>query len=59
MATDPHWIEHSIKKPGSFRAAAKKHGLSTPAYAKKEKGAGGKLGKRANEALTLMKLQPH
>lgn len=48
------WIQGAIKKPGSFRAAAKKHGMSTHAYAEKEKGASGKVGKRARLALTLM-----
>ena len=49
-----NWIAGAIKHPGSFRAAAKKHGMSTHAYAEKEKSAGGKLGKKANLALTLM-----
>ncbi len=50
-----NWIAKATSKhKGSFRAAAKKHGLSTKAYAEKEKDAGGKLGKKANLALTLM-----
>lgn len=50
------WIAKATSKnKGSFRASAKKHGMSTQAFAQKEKGAGGKLGKRANLALTLMK----
>lgn len=56
MADKAHWMEDAFSKnKGSFRAAAKKHGLSTKSYAKKEKDAGGKLGKRANLALIGMK----
>ena len=51
-----NWIKGAIKHPGSFRAAAKKHGESTHEYAEKEKDASGKVGKRARLALTLMKL---
>lgn len=54
MAEPKHWIAGAIKKPGSFREAAKKHGLSTKAYAEKKKDSGGKVGKKANLALTLM-----
>lgn len=36
---------------GVFSAAAKRHGMSTHAFAEKEKHAGGKEGKRANMAL--------
>lgn len=60
MANDPHWMEKAFSKnKGSFRKAAQKHGMSTPAFAKKEKHAGGKLGQRANAALTAMKLNPN
>jgi hypothetical protein len=51
-----NWIAEAIKKPGSFRSAAKKHGESTKEYAENEKDASGKVGKRARLALTLMKL---
>lgn len=52
-----NWIAKATSKhKGSFRKAAQKRGLSTKAYAEKEKGKGGTMGKRANEALTLMKL---
>lgn len=52
-----NWIAKATSKhKGSFRAAAKKHGMSTKAYAEKEKDAGGKMGKKANLALTLMGL---
>jgi hypothetical protein len=50
-----NWIAKATSKnKGSFRAAAKKHGMSTKSFAQKEKGASGKMGKRANLALTLM-----
>jgi len=51
-----NWIKGAIRKPGSFRAAAKEHGESTHGYAEQEKDKGGKVGKRARLALTLMKL---
>lgn len=41
---------------GQFRAKAKAAGMSTQAYAAKNKGAPGKLGKQARLALTLMRL---
>lgn len=50
-----NWIAKATSKhKGSFRAAAKKHGMSTKAYAEKKKDSGGTVGKRANLALTLM-----
>ncbi len=51
------WIAGAIKKPGSFTASAKKAGMSTHAYAEKEKHASGKAGQRARLALTLGKLR--
>lgn len=52
-----NWIAKATSKhKGSFRAAAKKHGLSTHAYAEKKKESGGTVGKRARLALTLMHL---
>jgi hypothetical protein len=44
-----HWIERAIKKPGTFKALAQRAGESTDA--------GGKTGKRARLAETLMKMQ--
>ena len=38
---------------GSFSRAAKRHGMSTHAYAEKEKHASGKTGKRARMALVF------
>lgn len=54
MAKD--WIAGSIPSShkGKFKAKAKRAGMSTRAYAEKEKGAKGTLGKEAREALTLM-----
>lgn len=55
MARDGHWIQKAVSKhPGKFRAKAEAAGMSTAAYAKKEEGAGGTLGKEANLAETLM-----
>lgn len=52
-----NWIKKAIKKPGSFKAEAKRAGMSTMAYAQKEKHASGKVGQRARLALTLSKLR--
>ena len=50
-----NWIAKATSKhKGSFRAAAKKHEVSTKTYAEEKKGAGGTTGKRARLALTLM-----
>lgn len=38
---------------GSFKAAAKRHGMSTSAYAHKEAHASGKVGQRARMALAF------
>jgi len=51
------WIAGAIKKPGSFTSSAKKAGVSTHAFAEKEKHASGKTGQRARLALTLGKLR--
>lgn len=40
---------------GSFSRAAKKAGMSTMAFARKEKNAGGKMGKKANFAINVHK----
>ena len=50
------WIQGAIKHKGSFRALAKKHGRSTHEEAEADKSKGGKTGKRARLALTLMKM---
>ena len=50
-----NWIAKATSKhKGSFRAAAKKHGVSTKTYAEEKKHSGGTVGKRARLALTLM-----
>lgn len=48
-----------VKHPGAFSASAKRAGMSTHAYAEKEKHAGGTVGKRANLALTFEKMRSH
>lgn len=59
MSMKDHWIAGAIKKKnkGKFSAKAKAAGMSTLAYAKKESGAGGKLGKEAALAKTLINLR--
>jgi hypothetical protein len=34
---DGHWMEHAVKRPGAFRAKAKRAGMSTSAYASEVK----------------------
>lgn len=55
MAIRKHWMQKAFSKnKGKFSAKAAKAGMSTRAYAEKEKHAGGKLGKEANLALIGM-----
>ena len=55
MAKKKKWIQGATKHAhGQFRAKAEAAGMSTRAFAEKEKGAGGTTGKQANLALTLM-----
>jgi hypothetical protein len=51
-----NWIAKSIPKShrGVFKAKAQRAHMTTRAYAEKEKGAPGKLGAEAREAITLM-----
>ncbi len=49
-----HWIAAAIKKPGSFRAGARRAGESTAEYAEEKDDASGKLGRRARLAKILM-----
>lgn len=52
-----HWIAKAVSKnKGKFSAKAKKAGKTTAEYAKEKAGAGGKLGKEARLADTLMKM---
>lgn len=52
-----NWIKGAIKRPGAFKAKAKKAGMSTGTYAQKEKGASGRVGEEARLALTLKKMR--
>jgi hypothetical protein len=55
-----HWMQPVAKKikksghSGVFREAATRHGMSTHAYAEKEKHASGTVGQRARLALAYM-----
>lgn len=54
-------IAEGIEKRGTkgvFKRAAEAHGMSTKAYAEKEKHASGKTGNRARLALTFLKHRP-
>lgn len=51
------WIKGAIKRPGAFRAKAKRAGMSTMAYARKMKGAKGRTGRQARLVLTLGKMR--
>lgn len=53
---EKNWIAGAIKHPGAEKAAAKKSGMSTKEYAEKHKDDKGRSGKRANLALTLMRM---
>jgi hypothetical protein len=52
-----NWIQDAIKKPGSFKAAAKRAGKSVSAMAQAHKHDSGKLGARARLAITLSKMR--
>lgn len=51
-----NWIKGAIKKPGAFKAQAKRAGKSTIAFAREKQHEGGKTGQRARLALTLSKM---
>jgi len=51
------WIAGAIKRPGAFRAKARRAGMSTMAYARKMRSASGRTGRQARLALTLSKLR--
>lgn len=55
MSNDPNWMEHANIRKGAFSSKAKKAGMSTAAFARKEKHASGKLGKEARLAQTFAK----
>ena len=46
-----------VKHPGAEKAAAKRAGMSTHAFAEAHKGSSGKAGKRARLALTFEKMR--
>jgi len=50
------WIAGAIKRPGAFTRKAKAAGMTVQAYARKMRGAPGRLGKQARLALTLRKI---
>ncbi len=52
------WMKNAVKRPGVFKAKAEKAGMSTQAYAAKERNAPGRLGKQARLAQTFAKFRP-
>ena len=54
------WMKGAVKpsRKGVFKAKAEAAGMSTGAYAAKEKNAPGKLGKEARLAQTFAKMRP-
>jgi hypothetical protein len=59
--TNKKWIQGAIKRPGAFRAKAKRAGMSTSAYARKVTRKGSKAStqtkRQANLAKTLGKMR--
>jgi len=55
-----NWMKNAVKpsRKGVFKAKAEQAGMSTAAYAAKEKNAPGKLGKEARLAQTFAKHRP-
>lgn len=53
------FIAEAIKRPGAFKAKAKKAGKSVAEYAKEKASAPGRLGKQARLAQTLRRLGKH
>lgn len=47
------WIAGAIRRPGAFTRKARAAGMGVQAYARKKKGAAGRLGRQARLALTL------
>ncbi len=53
---EKHWMAGAFKNAhGQFKAKAKRAGMSTAAYARKEEHAPGRLGKQARLALVGMR----
>tara|TARA_R100001244_G_scaffold124139_1_gene93927 strand:- start:180 stop:383 length:204 start_codon:yes stop_codon:yes gene_type:complete len=61
MASKKKWIKGAIKRPGAFKAKAKRAGMSTSAYAHKVLKKGSKVSTRtkrqASLAITLSKMR--
>jgi len=61
MASKKKWIKGAIKRPGAFKAKAKRAGMSTSAYARKVLKKGSKVSTRtkrqASLAVTLSKMK--
>lgn len=55
--SDPLWIEHAGLDKGALGRKAKRAGMSTMSFAKKNESSGGKLGKQSRLAETLSKLR--
>ena len=53
-----NWMKNAVKRPGVFKAKAEKAGMSTQAFAAKERNAPGRLGKQARLAQTFAKFSP-
>ena len=54
---DPNWIENMDMNKGALGAKAKKAGMSTQSFAKKNTSSPGKLGKQSRLDETLSKLR--
>jgi hypothetical protein len=55
VAKKKKWIKGAIKRPGAFKAKAKKAGMSTAAYAKKVTKKGSKASMRTKRQASLAK----
>lgn len=51
-----NWIKGAVRKPGAFKAQAKRAGKSTKAFAKEHAHDSGRTGKRARLALTFSRM---
>lgn len=57
MGSDSHWIEDAHLDKGSLTRKAKKAGMGTQSFAKKNESSPGKLGKQSRLAETLSSLR--
>ena len=53
MASKKKWIKGAIKRPGAFKAKAKRAGMSTSAYARKVLKKGSKVSTRTMRQASL------